>query len=87
MVSDNRGQVSLWPSAGKSALTAAFATQRAWSSASEVAAYFRINYFSIFSFVTRNRWLYYSHLLAVKQHRTKNLSVFSIVFFLYGCGF
>lgn len=54
------------PSAAESALIAAFATNQGWSSASEVAAYFKINYFSIFSFVTRNLWLYYSHLLAVK---------------------
>lgn len=44
-IKDNHGQVSLWPLAGKSALTAAFATNQAWSLASEVAAYFRINYF------------------------------------------
>lgn len=31
-------------------LTAAFATNQAWSSASEVAADFRVNYFSVFSF-------------------------------------
>lgn len=49
-VKDTRRQVSAWPSVGTSALTAAFVTNQAWSSASEVAADFRVNYFSIFSF-------------------------------------